>query len=51
MLENIFDNKSRPCQVKIIFIAGDLLINAITFFKKNASVKVRYFNRALAYIF
>ena len=38
MLENIFGNKSRPCQVKIIFIAGELLINAITFFKKKMQV-------------
>ena len=53
MLENIFDNKSTPCLVKIIFIAGDLLINATAFIKKkkNANVKVKYFNRALAYIF
>ena len=57
MLENIFDNKSTPCLVKIIFIAGDLLINAIAFIKKknkqkkNSNVKVKYFNRALAYIF
>ena len=34
MLENIFDNKSTPCLVKIIFIAGDLLINAFAFIKK-----------------
>ena len=57
MLENIFDNKSTPCLVKIIFIAGDLLINAFAFIKKkkkekeNANVKVKKFNRVLAYIF
>ena len=51
MLENIFDNRSKPCPVEIIFIVGDLLINAIVFIKKNANAKVRYFNRALAYIF
>ena len=34
MLENIFDNRSKPCPVEIIFIVGDLLINAIVFIKK-----------------